>query len=298
LNEADKVDPYHSVMSTQRHGNAAGAGVTAKGQLRPGGPVSMVRVGFDARFEDVARQVWIGRWHLPPGVQHRQPVLNYPAVNIAIEADRAAAYLPVRGLAEKILAGDGWVAGVMLRPGAGVLFVPGDHGELLGTEAPIREANELVRRVRGAMSGGEVADAEVATSFEDWLDPFIDRVDDEVRLVNAICDTAERDTDLRTSRDLAERFGLSERSLQRLLRRRVGMGPKWLLQRRRLHAAAARIRECPDDSFADIAADLQYSDQAHFTRDFASVVGCAPSAYRRSLNSPMPRRADWQPCRS
>lgn len=262
----------------------SGAEVTAKGQLRPGGPVSMVRIGFDPRFEDVARQIWLGRWQFPPGVEHRQPVLNYPAVNIAIEPDHAGVHLPVRGLAEKVLTGDGWVAGVMLRPGAGALFVAGDHGELLGTEAPLDGADDLVLRVRSAMEvPDESSHDDVAAAFEGWLEPFVDRVDDEVRLVNAICDAAELDAELRTGRDLAERFDLNERSLQRLLRRRVGMGPKWLLQRRRLHAAAARIRERPGDSFADIAADLDYADQAHFTRDFTSVVGCTPGTYRRSL---------------
>lgn len=273
-------------MSTHRDGAVVGTGVTTKGQLVPGGPVSMNRFGVDPRYDDVARQVWIGRWDLPVGAELRQPVLNYPAVNIAVEPDAVAAHLPAAGLAERTLSGRGWVAGTMLRPGAGALVVAGDHSELLDTACPFDQGEGLADAIRSSMSGSspdDVVDAEVVDAFSGWLDGLVDRVDDEARLVNAICDAAEQATDLRTSRDLAERFDMSERSLQRLIRRRVGMGPKWLLQRRRLHDAAARIREQPDRSFADIAAEMDYADQAHFTRDFTAVVGCTPGAYRRTL---------------
>ena len=44
----------------------------------------------------------------------------------------------------------------------------------------------------------------------------------------------------RVSQD-CEKFGLSERSLQRLTARRIGLSPKWLIQRRRLHEAAGLL---------------------------------------------------------
>ena len=39
--------------------------------------------------------------------------------------------------------------------------------------------------------------------------------------------------------DVADAFGMTERSLQRLVLDRVGLSPKWLIQRRRLHDAVA-----------------------------------------------------------
>ena len=77
---------------------------------------------------------------------------------------------------------------------------------------------------------------------------------------------------------VCERFELSERSLQRLTRRRVGLSPKWLIQRRRLQEASARLRERPG-SLADVAADLGYADQPHFTRDFRAVTGMTPGEF-------------------
>lgn len=50
--------------------------------------------------------------------------------------------------------------------------------------------------------------------------------------------------------------------------------------RRRLLDAARQVRERPDVSLAAIAADLGYTDHAHLTGDFRSVLGFTPSGYR------------------
>ena len=80
--------------------------------------------------------------------------------------------------------------------------------------------------------------------------------------------------------ELAEHVGLSERSLQRLVEQRTGMSPKWLIQRRRLHDAVEALK-AGQVSLADMAAELGYSDQAHFTHDFRTVTGMTPGAYLR-----------------
>lgn len=59
------------------------------------------------------------------------------------------------------------------------------------------------------------------------------------------------------------------------------MSPKWVIQRYRLHEAAAQLTSGRPPTLAALAAALGYFDQAHFARDFKSIVGAAPSAYRR-----------------
>ena len=72
--------------------------------------------------------------------------------------------------------------------------------------------------------------------------------------------------------------GLSARSMQRLFRRYLGVTPKWVLQRYRLHAAAERIAGGEGD-LARLALDLGYFDQAHFIKDFKALVGRTPAGY-------------------
>jgi AraC-like DNA-binding protein len=81
--------------------------------------------------------------------------------------------------------------------------------------------------------------------------------------------------------DVAGRHGLSVRGLQRLFRRFVGVGPKCVLQRYRLHDAVTAIDSDPRvmADLAGLAASLGWSDQSHFTHDFTAAVGVSPHAY-------------------
>ena len=79
--------------------------------------------------------------------------------------------------------------------------------------------------------------------------------------------------------ELAARHAMSPRTLQRLFRRYVGVSPKWVLQRYRLHEAAERIAEGRDGDWAATALELGYFDQAHFIRDFKALVGASPAQY-------------------
>jgi AraC-like DNA-binding protein len=85
--------------------------------------------------------------------------------------------------------------------------------------------------------------------------------------------------------DLVVRWELPKRTLQRLFARYVGVTPKWVIQRYRLHEAAERLAS-PGTSQSQLATELGYSDQAHFIRDFRAIVGMSPAAYARFGGSP------------
>ena len=82
--------------------------------------------------------------------------------------------------------------------------------------------------------------------------------------------------------DFAARAAMHPRALQRLFAKDVGAGPKWVIQRYRLHEAAEQLASGRAVNQADLAMSLGYSDQAHFVRDFKSVVGTSPAAYARA----------------
>jgi AraC-like DNA-binding protein len=75
-----------------------------------------------------------------------------------------------------------------------------------------------------------------------------------------------------------EAFATTERSLQRLTGRWLGLTPRWLVQRRRLHEAAERLRQ-QDVDLSRVALDLGYADQAHFNRDWRKVTGMTPGQF-------------------
>jgi AraC-like DNA-binding protein len=55
-----------------------------------------------------------------------------------------------------------------------------------------------------------------------------------------------------------------------------------VIQRYRLNEAAEELATGESISQSELALTLGYSDQAHFIRDFKSIVGVSPAAYARA----------------
>ncbi|RDV44386.1 AraC family transcriptional regulator [Leifsonia sp. ku-ls] len=252
----------------------------SKGLLTPGAPVRIARLFPGSPATPFVRHYWLPRWELPAGGSIRQDVLEYPTANLVVEPDGAALFRAHRGLSTRTLEGSGWAFGVLLHPGVARGWVGTSLrgqpsaiplGRLgLGGEA------DMTTAVRAAMARGD-EDAAVA-AFESWLDT-LPEPDEDARLVDRIVAEVERDRELLRVEELAERFGLGVRHLQRLVAGHIGFGPKWLIQRYRLQEAAAALRSDDPPQLAALAAELGYADQAHFSREFKAVVGATPGSY-------------------
>ena len=79
-----------------------------------------------------------------------------------------------------------------------------------------------------------------------------------------------------------ERCGVGTRALQRLFERYVGVSPKWVLARYRIHDAVTDLDAGYAGTLADLAARYGWFDQAHFTREFTDLVGVPPGEYQRA----------------
>ncbi|MBZ9638723.1 helix-turn-helix domain-containing protein, partial [Streptomyces sp. PSKA30] len=83
--------------------------------------------------------------------------------------------------------------------------------------------------------------------------------------------------------DFAHAEGLSVRALQRLFSTYVGVSPKWVILRYRIHEALEHAGTHTDINWATLATDLGYADQAHLVRDFTATVGVSPTAYAQGV---------------
>lgn len=111
--------------------------------------------------------------------------------------------------------------------------------------------------------------------------------DDERRLHAA--HTALVDCDVSSVSELAERLGMSSRSLERLSLRAFGFPPKLLLRRQRFLRSLAQFMLDPSLKWISTL-DWHYVDQAHFVRDFRRFMGMSPSSYA-ALDHPVLRAA-------
>lgn len=87
-----------------------------------------------------------------------------------------------------------------------------------------------------------------------------------------------------TVTSIAAELGVSPLRLARAFRARFGEGLGERLRRLRVAEATRRLGR-PGASLAELAAELGFADQSHFTRVFRAATGMTPGAYRRLLSS-------------
>jgi AraC-like DNA-binding protein len=257
--------------------------------------VRLTRYAPGPALTGLVDRFWAVRWDLPPGAVHRQQVLTHPGANLSVghpdaEASRSPAG-PIearlngvaRGLSARVLTGQGWTVAALTTPGGLGAFITGSAARFTDRIVPLGAATgtdeaALLRLLREEPD--EAARVGLLTSaLEQAADP--QRVPD-ARRVAEVARLAETNRSLRRLSELCEIADTSQRTLQRMFLRYAGVSPTWVLRRYRLLEAAEAVRGGERVSWAEVAAGLGYSDQAHLTRDFRAAIGQTPAAYAQS----------------
>lgn len=228
---------------------------------------------------------WLIDWDLPePYVSH---VVPHPAVHIVFQQfsdqDPFVEVAGVQhGLFTQKLEGRGRVCGIKFRPGAFRAVAP---------ERPVTQWTGL--RVRQPEVYPDIDPATVLAPADESariaaLDAFLlaldPRPDPQAELATSLVDRIRTDRTIRRVTDFARAEGMSVRLLQRLFAAHVGVGPKWVILRYRIHEALERAGTEEDLDWAGLAADLGYADQAHLVRDFTATVGVSPTTYAQGVH--------------
>ncbi|MBT2419090.1 AraC family transcriptional regulator [Streptomyces sp. ISL-22] len=265
-----------------------------RGIVDPSGLLSRVRFRRHEPAEPLRRYVewyWLIDWDLPaPYASH---IVPHPSVNLTFQWDGAdeetvPPYGEVTGIAlglyTRKLTGRGRVCGVKFRPGGFRPYAPqapASHwtGRVLPAQDvfPWATADTARSVVSPAADDARVAALDTFLLSQPCVpDPQADLAMDLVQRIRA-------DRTVRRVGDFARGAGLSVRALQRLFSAYVGVSPKWVILRYRIHEALELAGTRRDVDWALLAADLGYADQAHLVRDFTATVGVPPTAYAQGV---------------
>lgn len=238
---------------------------------------------------------WIVAWDLRGQEPHVQKTLPYPCVHLVFDAGRTAIFGVMRGAFEYRLEGVGRVLGVRFRAGGFRGVLGGSLTTITDRTLPLSSVYELDADAAEAAVLGAEGDGGMIHTAEEILRTRLPAADDTVGVVGGIIERIGADRTINRVDELADLVGMNERALQRLFSDYVGVSPKWVICRFRLHEAASRLAKEEDVNLTVLAQDLGYADQAHFTRDFKAIVGRSPSDYRRSAapapSAPVPAPA-------
>jgi AraC-like DNA-binding protein len=227
--------------------------------------------------------VWVLHWDLRGQEPHEQTILPHPNVNLGFEATGAGIFGVDRRLFTRTLTGRGKALGVRFRPGGFRPFWQAPVSQLTDRVVPAVQlfgpaADHSRKLIMDAETDQEmIALAEtLLTAALPGPDPAADRSAQLVALITG-------DQGLRRVDQLADASGLAVRAVQRLFADYVGVSPKWVMRRSRLHEAALRADSGEPVDWGQLALDLGYADQTHLTRDFTATLGVSPTRYARLL---------------
>jgi len=228
---------------------------------------------------------WLIDWDLPtPYASH---VVPHPSVNVVFQAFTGREpFGEVAGIGLELftqkLEARGRVCGVQFRPGGFRPFAPGHAvSEWTGRRLPLDEVFPSALSTTGAVEAVLTPDDEDArvAALDAFLLGLAPGLDPKADLAMTLVDRIRTDRSIRRVDDFARAEGVSVRALQRLFAAYVGVSPKWIILRYRIHEALELAGTRSDIDWAALAADLGYADQAHLVRDFTATVGVPPAAY-------------------
>jgi AraC-like DNA-binding protein len=226
--------------------------------------------------------VWTIRWDEGENRYYSEEVMHRPYVDIFVSKDQSGIQGTFRAKRIYVAAGSGRIVGIRFKPGAFHAFWDGAIADLQDKYMDLQQVfpqadNHHIEHLLTLEDEAVIQDLLKLARAKQLLP------DANIELINEIIIATETDESLQTVTAVAKAFSRSERWLQQLFQDYIGIGLKWLLQRRRLLAAAEQIRETDQPNWAAIAYDLGYSSQQHFITDFKQVLGKTPLQYKKDL---------------
>jgi AraC-like DNA-binding protein len=258
-----------------------------RGIMRPAAVDRVFSLDRPAPPADLAHVVdrhWIVTWDLRGRPPFASEVMPHPAVHLVFEPTGAAVHGIPRGRFDRVLSGTGWALGTKFLPAGFAPFAGRPMHELTGR---VVELGELFgpdgAALARAVNAAPAHDARLALLYAFLRERLPERADPKGELVDAAVADMRAAAPGTTVAQIAARHHVSTRTLQRLFRGYVGVGPKWVLQRYRLHDAIEQLAGRRGTDWTQFALDLGYWDHAHFIADFRAVAGRSPSQYEAEL---------------
>jgi AraC-like DNA-binding protein len=236
-----------------------------------------------ADLQFFVEQFWIVRWDLRGQAPYQAEHLPDASVHLVIEDDLAVVLGVTSRKFTRPTTGIGRAFCIKFRPGAFYPFVHVSMSGFTNKRVSLPEVfgsagQELATAIRAAKE--DRPSIEIAERFLRGRHP---ERDDAVTLIHRIIQHIAADKALTKCANLAHEFHMTERTLQRLFRRYVGVSPGWVIRRYRIHEAVNHLEQGEVVDWPALAVDLGYFDQAHFIKDFKQLIGVSPGLYARRV---------------
>ncbi len=234
-----------------------------------------------AELTQFIEHYWIVAWDLRHRAPHTQETLPQPNVHVVFEKNNSHAFGVVTGKFSRYLEGKSHVFGIKFAPGMFRAFLGYAVSRITNRTRPVLEIfGDEVTAVEEILTS-EASDDQLVAATDSFFQARIPAPDDKANLAKELVRQTLEQRDLLTVDDLARKSAMGTRTLQRLFSEYVGVSPKWVIRRYRLHEAVERLRDGERLDCAQLALELGYFDQAHLINDFKSILGYTPTEFQK-----------------
>jgi AraC-like DNA-binding protein len=224
---------------------------------------------------------WSVQWDLRGREPHVAETLPHPNVHLIFENAEPVVSGVQTSRFTRTLEGKSRVFGVKFQAGGFRPFYGAPVADLADRIVPAREifGEDVLTLSQFVLGTGR--ETERRQALDRFFQVRLPAPDGTAQRAGAIVDRILHEPEIRTVDELAASIGLGKRALQRLFQDYVGVSPKWVIRRYRLHEALERIHSSEPRDLTQLALELGYFDQAHLINDFKAIVGMTPGEYGR-----------------
>jgi AraC-like DNA-binding protein len=255
----------------------------ARGMLRRPLPAGKLRHARRSPAPDLAHWIahyWMIRWDLRGCDPHVAESLPHPNVHVIFEPEASVVCGVHTQKFSRLLEGQSQVFGIKFKPGAFRPFLKFPISILANRTVPVKSIfGKDVAALQDILLSSREEDGKIEAANV-FFRGRIPKPDKTVELAGQLVDRILQEREIKTVDDLVDKTSIGKRSLQRIFNEYVGVSPKWVIRRYRLHDLIERFHSGDEGDWSQLALELGYFDQAHLINDFRALTGYSPTEYQ------------------
>jgi len=228
-------------------------------------------------------QFWLVNWDLRDEINHMQKNLPDPNFHLILDNRKLKLIGPISKTYSYKMEGVGKVIGIKFALGALSDFLEPPLSKYVDKEFDFQQlVNFDVDTLISKLDRLE-DDEQIIDILQTYMTPFAITSSSELIRVRELVNRIKNDSDITRVEHLSKKTDISIRTIQRCFKYYLGLSPKWLIRKYRLHQALELIDK-ENVNFLDIVEWLGYTDQSHLIRDFKEIIGVTPKNYIHQSN--------------
>jgi AraC-like DNA-binding protein len=242
-------------------------------------------------LRDLIEQFWFVSWDFKDDESHTQENLPDPNFHLILDSQRVDFQTvnirkvkligPISKSYSYKMEGAGEIIGIKFALGALSAYLESPISQYVDKEIDFQQlVNIDIDSIISMLSGGK-NDEQKIDLLHAFITPFIRPPSSELIRVHELVNLIKNNAGITKVEHLSEKSNISIRTVQRCFQQYLGLNPKWLIRKYRLHQALELIEQ-QNANLLDIVALLGYTDQSHLIRDFKDMIGVTLHNYIHS----------------